>query len=83
MAKRYNEKKQKAMEAAIDRELATGGDGIDLQGTMNNDLKASAMGGRLFAAVLSVNVNLYVCLREANIPLLIICICFQFVFRGR
>ena len=45
MAKRYNEKRQRQMEAAIDRELNTGQDGIDLEGTMNNDLKASAMGG--------------------------------------
>jgi len=44
MAKRYNEKKQKQMEQAIERELATGQDKIDIQGTMQNDLKASAMG---------------------------------------
>jgi hypothetical protein len=46
MAKRYNEKRQRQMEAAIERELNTGQDKIDLAGTMNNDLKASAMGGR-------------------------------------
>jgi len=32
------------MEQAIERELATGQDKIDIQGTMQNDLKASAMG---------------------------------------
>ena len=47
MAKRYNEKRRKQMEAAIDRELDSGQDKIDLEGTMNNDLKASAMGGKL------------------------------------
>lgn len=33
------------MEMAIEKELNSGQDGIDLEGTMNNDLKASAMGG--------------------------------------
>ena len=46
MAKRYNEKRQKQMEAAIERELNSGQDKIDLEGTMNNDLKAAAMGGK-------------------------------------
>lgn len=32
------------MEMAIEKELNSGQDGIDLEGTMNNDLKASAMG---------------------------------------
>jgi hypothetical protein len=45
MAKRFNEKRKKQMEAAIERELNTGADRIDLQGTMANDLKAAAMGG--------------------------------------
>lgn len=44
MAKRFNEKRAKQMAAAIDRELDSGQDRIDLEGTMNNDLKASAMG---------------------------------------
>ena len=44
MAKRYNEKKAKQALEAIDRELATGQDKIDLMGTLKNDLKASAMG---------------------------------------
>ena len=48
MAKRYNEKRRKAMEEAIERELDTGGDGIDIAGTMANDLKAAAMGGELY-----------------------------------
>ena len=45
MAKRYNEKRRKQMEDAIERELDTGGDRIDVEGTMANDLKAAAMGG--------------------------------------
>ena len=44
MAKRYNEKKAKQAMAALDKELSTGQDRIDLGGTMKNDLKASAMG---------------------------------------
>jgi len=44
MASRYNEKRAKQREAAVERELNTGADRIDLAGTMNNDLKAAAMG---------------------------------------
>ena len=52
MAKRYNEKRRKQMEDAIERELNTGQDKIDLDGTMNNDLKAAAMGGRFLQVVM-------------------------------
>jgi hypothetical protein len=45
MAKRFNEKRRKQMEAAIERELDTGADKIDVEGTMANDLKGAAMGG--------------------------------------
>ena len=44
MAKRYNEKKAKQAMEALERELNTGQDKIDLMGTLQNDLKASAMG---------------------------------------
>lgn len=44
MSKRYNEKRRKAMEDAIERELDTGGDSIDMEGTIANDLKGAAMG---------------------------------------
>ena len=43
-AKRYNEKRAKAAQAAIDRELDTGGDSIDFEGTVAQDTKDSAMG---------------------------------------
>jgi ATP-binding cassette subfamily F protein 2 len=43
-AKRYNEKREKLALAAIDRELDTGGDSIDFDGLLKNDLKAAAMG---------------------------------------
>ena len=63
MAKRYNEKRQKQMEAAIERELSTGQDKIDLGGTMKNDLKASAMGGTLvcFSAAATVRMLFGTC----------------------
>lgn len=44
MAKRYNEKRQKAALAAIDKELDTGGDSIDFDGLLKNDTKDAAMG---------------------------------------
>ena len=43
-AKRFNEKREKLAIAAIDRELDTGGDSIDFDGLLKNDLKAAAMG---------------------------------------
>jgi ABC-type glutathione transport system ATPase component len=43
-AKAYTEKRAKAALAAIDRELDTGGDNIDFDGLLKNDLKAAAMG---------------------------------------
>jgi ATP-binding cassette subfamily F protein 2 len=43
-AKAYTAKKAAAAAAAIERELDTGGDSIDFEGTMANDTKASAMG---------------------------------------
>jgi ATP-binding cassette subfamily F protein 2 len=43
-AKRFNEKRQRQLEAAIDRELDTGGDSIDFDGLLANDTKAAAMG---------------------------------------
>lgn len=43
-AKRYNEKRAKAAQAAIDRELDTGGDSIDFEGQVAQDTKDSAMG---------------------------------------
>ena len=43
-AKRYNEKREKLAIAAIDRELDTGGDSVDFDGLLKNDLKAAAMG---------------------------------------
>ena len=43
-AKRYNEKRAKAAQAAIDRELDTGGDSIDFEGQIAQDTKDSAMG---------------------------------------
>ena len=43
-AKAYTEKRAKAALAAIDRELDTGGDSIDFDGLLKNDLKAAAMG---------------------------------------
>ncbi len=45
-AKRYNEKRQKQMEAAIDKELDTGGDKIDFDGILANDTKDAAMGSK-------------------------------------
>jgi len=45
MAKRFNEKREKKAMMAIERELNTGADRIDVNGTMANDLKAAAMGG--------------------------------------
>jgi ATP-binding cassette subfamily F protein 2 len=43
-AKSYNEKRQKQLEAAIDRELDTGADSIDFEGMVANSTKDSAMG---------------------------------------
>mmetsp|Transcript_17586 Transcript_17586/g.36632 ORF Transcript_17586/g.36632 Transcript_17586/m.36632 type:complete len:692 (-) Transcript_17586:72-2147(-) len=43
-AKRYNEKRQKQMEAAIEKELDSGGDKIDFDGIFANDTKDAAMG---------------------------------------
>ncbi|KAL3811215.1 hypothetical protein ACHAXA_004517 [Cyclostephanos tholiformis] len=43
-AKAFTEKRAKAALAAIDRELDTGGDNIDFDGLLKNDLKAAAMG---------------------------------------
>ena len=43
-AKAFTEKRAKAALAAIDRELDTGGDSIDFDGLLKNDLKAAAMG---------------------------------------
>ena len=43
-AKSFNEKREKLAIAAIDRELDTGGDRIDFDGLLKNDLKAAAMG---------------------------------------
>ena len=50
MSKRYNEKRQKQLEFQINKELDTGAAAIDLTGTMNNDLKAAAMGGKFLAS---------------------------------
>lgn len=46
-AKSFNEKRRKAEEAAIERELDTGGDGIDFDGLLKNDTKDAAMGSKL------------------------------------
>jgi len=43
-AKRYNEKRAKAAQAAIDRELDNGADSIDFEGQIAQDTKDSAMG---------------------------------------
>ena len=43
-AKAYSEKKRREAEAAIDRELDTGGDKIDFDGMLANDTKDAAMG---------------------------------------
>jgi len=43
-AKAFTEKRAKAALAAIDKELDTGGDSIDFDGLLKNDLKAAAMG---------------------------------------
>jgi len=43
-AKRYNEKRAKAAQAAIDKELDTGADSIDFEGQIAQDTKDSAMG---------------------------------------
>lgn len=43
-ATKYNEKRRKAAEAAIEKELDTGGDSIDFDGMVKNDTKDAAMG---------------------------------------
>ena len=43
-AKRYNEKRAKAAQTAIDKELDTGADSIDFDGLLKNDTKDAAMG---------------------------------------
>ena len=43
-AKRFNEKRAKAAQAAIDKELDTGADSIDFEGQIAQDTKDSAMG---------------------------------------
>lgn len=57
MSKRYNEKRQKKLEFQVNKELDTGADGIDVAGTMANDLKAAAMGGKFVARKLSTEVS--------------------------
>jgi len=44
MASRWNEKRRKAELAAIDRELETGQDKIDFEGTKAADVRDAAMG---------------------------------------
>ena len=50
-AKRYNEKRAKAAQAAIDKELDTGADAIDFDGLLKNDTKDAAMGWEHVIAV--------------------------------
>lgn len=44
MASRYNEKRRKAADDAIQRELDNGGNSIDFEGTMEKDVRGAAMG---------------------------------------
>lgn len=43
-AAKYNEKRARLAQAAIDRELETGGDSIDYEGTLGKDVRDAAMG---------------------------------------
>lgn len=45
-ASKYNEKRAKAAEAAIERELDTGADRIDFDGLLKQDTKDAAMGSK-------------------------------------
>lgn len=46
MSKRYNEKRAKQAEFAMNKMLDTGGDSIDFEGTVAADVRAAAMGGK-------------------------------------